>query len=237
MSFIHRIFANISNPYKTAFIRMSQVEREETERSPTNPRSVSMFFRRGSDTRTYNAPVNEGDVAAIFVGDDSGMPSAPGFTIYKDAESALDARSGQLHEFFSENTANSTIPGVLTQTDMINYDHPTLPRHHLRLKTYCRVMLLANIPGVSDLEINTRLTVTCIDRQTMTIKCSYDCGQKFVILRRQSFNATLNNTNFTRYQFPIRLDYGLQHISHCSNHLDPMTYPLPFPHGKLINFF
>ena len=77
------------NPYAAAYKHMFQVEQEQLQRTDahgTQPVTVQMVFKRGSDQRRYNEPRHD-EVAAVFVGEDGAPPFERDIVVYPRAES------------------------------------------------------------------------------------------------------------------------------------------------------
>eukprot|EP00116_Pleurobrachia_bachei_P000295 sb/3460557/ len=225
MSLVSRVLSSVDNPYRAAFIRMADIEKDMKADSKT----VFMYFRRGSDPKRYNEPIHEGDVAAVFDGN-SGLPEMPGFTVYTDADHALDSIKRDPYVLLSDDAFCGPHSTSATVDDLHRVDLADIPRHKLTLKIGCCVRLLSLIPGVTNVTLTTRLTVKSVSREI--VQCSFDRGTKSVSVPRQTFNSVCQSVPFSRTQFPLKLDYSLSQISHCSQHLDPMVYPLLFPQGE-----
>ena len=232
MSIIQSVLTDIPNPYLHYFKTITDIEREEHHFSSLNntqPQSIRMLFKEGPDRRRYNAPAYEDDVAAVFVGDSDGMPGKRDIAIYPTSDDALSRIPGQLYTFTSQSMFLSDNINF-TNDYLHNIDLPSLPPQILNLKIGCEVRTLKPLPGSPQITVGSRMKVTSINTFSNEIVAKY--GNSDIIITKTNFTASHNGIQFSRLQFPIKLQPYLQNMSSMNCNIDPMTYPLLFPSGE-----
>ena len=233
MSIIQNSLTSLPNPYIQYFKTVSDIEQEELQYSTldnTQPRSIHMIFKEGPDRRRYNTPAYEDDVAAVFVGDSDGMPGKRDIAMYPTSADALSRIPGQLYTFSSQCTFLSDNTENLSQQYLHSLDLPSLPLHLLKLKVGCEVRTLKPLAAYPQIAVGSRLKIVRLDYISNEIIAKYDNTN--VNITRMNFTASHNNVQFSRYQFPIKLQTYLQNISPMNCNIDPMSYPLLFPSGE-----
>ena len=232
MSIIQNTLTSIPNPYIQYFKTIRDIEQEELQYSSLHdnePRSIRMIFKEGPDRRRYNAPVYEDDVAAVFVGDSDGMPGRRDIAIYPTSVDALSRIPGQLHTLHSQCTFLSDHTN-LSMDYLHNIELPSMPPHLLKLKVGCEVRTLKPLRAYPQIAVGSRLKIVSINALHNDITAKYN--NQNISLSKINFTSTYNGIQFSRFQYPIKLQSHIQNMSNMNCNIDPMTYPLLFPHGE-----
>ena len=214
------------NPYTAAYKHLHRVEKDELSlaaQEGRDPHSIRMVFSSGPDRRRYNAPTND-DVAVVF---DDSVPGRQELCVYPKASDALCKIEGRRYMLHSRDCFKEPVRNMTT-ADLHALTPEGFPVHDLCLKVGCTVRLLKRLNMYPDMNVGDRLTVEEVG--DYTIKCKFN--NQSVTIGRLNFTSLHHDNEFIRNQFPLKLDRRLDILRPIDKNVDPMVYPLFFPHGE-----